>query len=179
MSRYEECLKYILKQEGGYVNNPFDRGGATNYGITQRVYNNYLTKCQLPLRSVAEIDMHEVSTIYQQEYWDKCHCSNIPIPLDLLVMDSAVQHGVNRASRWLQRCVGANQDGSIGDKTIYALHTYVVDKKLQEVINKYLSLRTSFYTQIIKNDPTQQRFEKGWKNRMDHLLKEIGKLNEC
>jgi lysozyme family protein len=170
MTRIADCLFYILEKEGGYSNNPSDKGGATNHGITQRVYNKYLTDCQLPLRSVEEIDMHEVSNIYQKEYWDKCKCSNIPIPLDIVVLDAAVQHGTSRASKWLQQCVGEVVDGIIGDKTLYALHTYVVAKRLQEIINKYLSLRTSFYSQIIKNDPTQKVFEKGWKNRMDSLV---------
>jgi len=171
--RQEECLKYILKQEGGYVNNPFDRGGATNYGITQKTYNTYLTRCQLPLRSVEEIDMHEVSMIYQQEYWDKCKCSDIPQPLDLIVMDSAVQHGVSRASKWLQQCVGVTVDGVIGKDSLYSLHNMVVSKRLKEVIDKYINLRLSFYTQIIRNDPTQGKFAKGWKNRMDSLINYI------
>ena len=41
MTRFEQCLKHILQFEGGYVNHPADRGKATNYGITQHVYNSW------------------------------------------------------------------------------------------------------------------------------------------
>lgn len=175
MNRYEECLEYILLKEGGYSNHPSDRGGATNKGVTQRTYNAYLTKHQLPLRSVEEIDSHEVSIIYQEEYWDKCRCSDIPFPLDLAVFDSAVQHGTTRASKWLQNCVGTSADGVVGDKTIYAVHDKVINKRLEDVLDNYINGRIAFYAQIIKNDPTQEKFAKGWKNRTDSLIREIGR----
>ena len=174
MSRYEYCLKYILKQEGGYTNDKVDRGGATNFGITQKTYNTYLSDNQLPLRSVEEIDSHEVSEIYKEEYWDKCRCSDIPYPLDLVVFDSAVQHGTTRASRWLQSCVGTSADGVVGDKTIYAVHDRVINKRLEDVLDNYINGRIAFYAQIIKNDSSQAKFAKGWKNRMDSLIREIG-----
>lgn len=178
MKRMEECLTYILKQEGGYSNHPFDRGGATNKGITQRTYNAYLMSCQLPLRSVEEIDSYEVSEIYKKYFWDLCQCSELPIPLDLIVLDSAVQHGPARANKWLQNCVGVPSDGIVGDKTIYAVKDKVLNKRLDAVIDCYINARIAFYAQIIKNDPTQAMFSKGWKNRIDSLLREIGKLNE-
>jgi len=151
------------------VNDPLDRGGATNKGITQKTYNAYLTKHQLPLRSVEDIDDDEVGEIYKQEYWDKCMCSDIPFPLDLIVFDSAIQHGVSRASKWLQNCVGSVPDGVVGINTIYSLHGKVLDKRIQDVIENYLNGRISFYAQIISNDPSQKKFANGWKNRMDAL----------
>jgi len=169
MTRLDSCLQYVLQWEGGFVHDPQDRGGATNKGITQKTYNTYLTKQQLPLRSVEEIDDDEVTEIYKNEYWDKCHCADIPVPLDLIVFDSAVQHGVSRASKWLQHCVGSVPDGIIGTNTIYALHGKVLDKRLQDVMDNYLNGRISFYAQIIANDPTQKKFAKGWKNRIDAL----------
>jgi lysozyme family protein len=174
----DECLDYILKQEGGYSNHPFDRGGTTNKGITQRTYNAYLMSNQLPLRSVEEIDSYEVSEIYKKYFWDLCKCSELPVPLDLIVLDSAVQHGPARANKWLQRCVGEMSDGIIGDKTLYAVKDKVINKRLEDVIDNYINGRIAFYAQIIKNDPTQEMFAKNWKNRIDSLLREIGKMNE-
>ena len=178
MNRIKYCLDYILKQEGGYSNNPNDKGGSTNFGITQKTYNTYLVSEQLPLRSVEEIDIHEVSEIYKRYYWDLCKCSEIPIPLDLIVFDSAVQHGVTRANQWLQRCVGTTPDGIVGEKTIYAVKDKALNKRLEAVIDCYINGRIAFYAQIIKNDPTQKMFSKGWKNRIDCLLREIEKWNE-
>lgn len=44
MSRFDECLKFILAREGGYVDRSEDRGGPTNKGITQVVYSAYLQR---------------------------------------------------------------------------------------------------------------------------------------
>ena len=45
---FETALLFVLKWEGGYVNNKYDKGGATNYGITQNTYNNWLMSQKLP-----------------------------------------------------------------------------------------------------------------------------------
>ena len=42
MSRFEECLKRILKHEGGFVNDPLDSGGMTNLGVTKRVWEEFV-----------------------------------------------------------------------------------------------------------------------------------------
>lgn len=50
--RYQASLKIVLVHEGGYVNHPKDPGGATNKGVTQRVYDGYRKRNGLPARSV-------------------------------------------------------------------------------------------------------------------------------
>ena len=69
MSRFDDCFHCISDCEGGYVNDPLDRGGATNCGITQRTYNAWLTKNQLLLQSVEDITDAEVRDIYKDLYW--------------------------------------------------------------------------------------------------------------
>ena len=44
---FKKALAFVLKWEGGYVNNPYDKGGATNKGITQNTYNAWLKSCGL------------------------------------------------------------------------------------------------------------------------------------
>ena len=41
-SNYNDCLTRLLKDEGGYTNNPNDSGGPTNYGITLADYRKYI-----------------------------------------------------------------------------------------------------------------------------------------
>lgn len=177
MNRFEQCLKHILQFEGGYVNHPADRGNATNYGITQRVYNAWNALKGRTLESVERIDQGEVRDIYRERYWDACRCDDLPQPLDMVVFDTAIQHGVSRAIKWLQHCVLAAVDGIIGEHTLYQLHGYVINRRLDEVIDTYLNARTAFYARLIASDPIQQVFSKGWKNRMDALRLFIRRLD--
>jgi len=165
MSRFTDCLSIICDAEGGYVDDPLDRGGATNCGITTQTYHNWLTHHGLPLKDVRDLTEEEEGAIYQDSYWT----SNLPIGLDLLVFDSAVQHGKNRAIRWLQGIIGVATDGVIGPKTMYRLNAYVLQYTLPVLIAHYIEKRRQFYAAIITSDPTQARFKRGWENRMTKL----------
>lgn len=167
MGRFDDCLHFICDREGGYVNDPLDRGGATNCGITQRTYTDWLTHNHLPLKSVQDITDEEVHDIYKDNYWVR----DLPVGLDLLVFDSAVQHGKGRAVKWLQELVGVATDGVIGDDTRYHVNQYILREGKTTLINMYMDRRQRFYDAIILADPTQGRFKHGWQNRMD-LLKE-------
>ena len=72
---FKKALSFVLKWEGGYVNNPNDRGGATNKGITQNTYNSYLQSKGRPTKDVRYITDAEVEDIYYSRYWlpAKCH----------------------------------------------------------------------------------------------------------
>jgi lysozyme family protein len=103
VENFENCLKFVLQWEGGYVDDPHDRGGATNYGVTQAVYNEYLThRGELP-RLVRHISRSEVKDIYKRKYWDVCRCGNLPLGMDLAVFDFAVNSGPARALSVLTR----------------------------------------------------------------------------
>lgn len=168
MNRFSDCLAYVLKREGGFTDDLVDRGGATNFGITQRVYDAYRNSLTLPVRSVRYITPEEVSEIYEKEYWTPM----LPAPLSLCVFDAAVQHGAVRARKWLQRALGQVEDGALGPVTRKALEVQVQhDPHTPDIVFVYNAVRDQFYEQIIKNDPTQERFRHGWANRMVELRK--------
>jgi len=169
LSRYEECLAFILKEEGGYANNKADRGGPTNRGITQRKYDEWQERHGLPLQDIRRITHSEVEAIYRGAFWNQCDCPNLHIPIDLVVFDSAVQHGPGRAAKWLQHVVGAAVDGVIGFKTLYAVNDNVMRGRIKTIVSDYLDLRSAFYSGIIARDPTQKIFERGWRSRMVRL----------
>ncbi|KAJ0337308.1 hypothetical protein COL154_014313, partial [Colletotrichum chrysophilum] len=98
------ALKAVLGFEGGYVNNRHDPGGATNHGITQRVYNAW--RKVKGLRSVREIAPEEVETIYRTSYADPVRFDDLPAGVDLITFDSAVNSGVSRGAQWLQGAAG-------------------------------------------------------------------------
>ena len=99
MSTFDVVLPIILGFEGGYVHDPADHGGATNHGVTQRVYDAYRASLGQPPQSVAVIGAEDVAALYRRDYWDAVHGDALRMPLALAVFDLAVNSGVNRAIR--------------------------------------------------------------------------------
>lgn len=116
-TRFDKSLNFILKLEGGYT---VDNGGPTNLGITQTTYNTYRKRHDRPLKPVNDITLGDAEAIYQADYWDACHCSDLPAGLDLALFDASVQHGPETAIKLLQRVLRVEVDGGIGPKTIAA-----------------------------------------------------------
>ena len=168
MSRFDDCLPFILKMEGGYVNNPNDRGGATNKGIIQITYDVWRNKHELPLRPVKDIGEDEVHDIYKEMYW-----TDLPIPLDILIFDSAIQHGKGRAIKWLQNLVGTKADGLCGMNTKTLVNQYILRFSMEKLLTEYLGVRRNFYAAIIARDSSQQVFAKGWANRMKGIEEQL------
>jgi lysozyme family protein len=163
---YEDCLKKILVYEGGYSNHPLDKGGETNLGITQHVYDRYRDGLVLPRRSVKYIERSEISVIYWKGYWVPCKCGELPSPLDLIVFDCSVLHGPSKAIKILQKIVGVEVDGIIGSKTLEAIKAI---GSVKDVCSSYLEARENHFRDIVKRDPEQVVFLKGWLNRLSHL----------
>lgn len=109
MDTFEKALKFTLQWEGGYVNNPNDSGGATNKGITQRVYDEYLINKGLPPFSVRNILQKEVEDIYKELYWNKVGADSLDPKLAIAAFDFAVNSGVNRARRYVTQCDSAEK----------------------------------------------------------------------
>lgn len=156
---FEMMLARVLKHEGGYVNHPDDPGGATNKGVTQRVYDAWRKERRLILRNVKYIESHEVSSIYYFNYFAAAKCDLLPKALAFQVFDGAVNSGVSRSVKWLQAVVGAEQDGVLGPKTL----KLVMAADPEKVIESYLNRRLDF----MKSLSTWKTFGRGWQRRID------------
>jgi lysozyme family protein len=100
---FERCLAITLKWEGGYSNHPDDPGGPTMKGIIQREYDAWRKKQGKRRRPVRQIEAGELRAIYRSEYWDVCECGGLSPGMDLCMFDAAVNSGVARAKKWLER----------------------------------------------------------------------------
>lgn len=154
---FNEAIKHILKSEGGYVNDPDDMGGETNYGITKRVaiahgYDG----------DMKSIPMSLVNDIYKKSYWDKSHCNELPAKVRLIHFDTAVNMGVGRANQFLQKSIGVTVDGVVGKITLSKAHK--CDLKT------YSRVRLVYYVKIIINKPVQIKYINGWFNRVLDIL---------
>ena len=119
---FRNCLTLTLAYEGGYVNHPKDPGGATNKGVTQKVYDSYRQLNNLPNKSVAGISFGEAAAIYRQQFWAGLRADQMPDGVDYAVFDYSVNSGVFRASCALQRAIGVGVDGHIGVVTLARLN---------------------------------------------------------
>lgn len=159
-TNFPQSLSYVLENEGGYVNHPADPGGATNKGVTQAVYDDWRAARGIMKQSVRLIAPPEVSAIYRKQYWDAVSGDKLPSGLDYAVFDFAVNSGVNRAARYLQKCLGfATQDGKIGPQTLGAI------KDPGALIDALCDRRRAFLQQL----PTFGHFGKGWMRRVDQV----------
>ena len=163
---FEAALQFVLRQEGGYVDNPDDPGGATNHGVTQHTYDAYRTAQGQPPNPVSDITDAEVSDIYATDYWSACHCSDIERQanewLALVVFDTAVNSGVSRAAQLLQGLLGVTADGSIGPRTLGAL----AGRDARQLAEDYLWARLAFDASIAASRPAARQFLPGWVNRL-------------
>ncbi len=156
-TNFEDALAALLKHEGGYVNHPSDPGGMTNLGVTKRVWEEWVN------RPVDETEMRSltpdtVAPLYKAKYWDMVHGDQLPSGVDLCVFDCAVNSGVKRAAKFLQRAVGVDDDGVIGRGTLAAVEALAPE----EIIDRFCAERLSFLEAL----PTFATFGKGWSRRV-------------
>jgi lysozyme family protein len=161
---FDASFARIIKSEGGYVNDPADRGGETNLGVTIGAWGAYLNRAIQPGEMKA-LTVDTVKPFYKQMYWDKVKGDDLPVGVDYTVFDFAVNAGVGRAAKFLQRAVGAVDDGVIGSGTL-ALVAKITPRKL---LQNFAQQKEAFYNSLAEKNPTQQKFLKGWMARVDHV----------
>lgn len=163
MSGFQQALPIVLGFEGGISNDPHDRGGLTNHGITQVVYDGWRRTGRVPIRPVSEITREEVEAIYYREYWLGGRCDSVPWPLALAHFDACVNHGQGNAWRLMQKALGVAEDGVPGGQTYAALRR----ADYRDLAWKWTEARAVFYAGIVRNRPDQSRFLAGWlRNRV-------------
>lgn len=176
-----EALAFILAREGvhlergdtGYVNNPNDPGGATNYGITQGTFSAWLASQGLPSRHVRSIRYDEVHAIYERNYWRDGKCDRIADShpkLALAHMDAGVNHGLVQAAKFLQRAVHVTADGVIGPVTLGA----VAEADEARAVSRYLLQRAAFYRTLAERRPASREFLFGWLARLRWVARATG-----
>lgn len=164
---FDSALPFILREEGGYVNDPDDAGGATNRGVTQTTYDTFRKSVGLEERAVRYLTQEETKTIYSK-IWTDCKADQLPTGLNLVHFDFAVNAGNRQAAKILQRTVGANDDGIIGPRTL----AKVKEANVEEAIFEYSDLRRAFYRNIAVTRPKNVKFLRGWllrTNRAERL----------
>jgi hypothetical protein len=86
---FNEAVEFVLRWEGGYVNDPNDPGGETKYGISKRAH---------PDLDIKNLTLDEAKNIYYNDYWLKADCDHYFFPANYLMFDTSVNMGISRAN---------------------------------------------------------------------------------
>jgi lysozyme family protein len=171
----EELIDALTDREGGYVNHPSDRGGPTNYGITEAVARAHGFS-----GSMRNLPRSEAAAIYKRLYWlrprfDQVAKRSVAVASELF--DSAVNMGPAVAATFLQRALSALNrdrqdyadlvpDGRIGPATLAALDKFLELRgkaKVETVLLKALdALQGERYIRLAERRPANEAFLYGW-----------------
>jgi lysozyme family protein len=164
-ANFDRAQAIIKVYEGGYVDDPKDPGGATNFGITQATLSRWRRR-QVTKAEVAAMSYDEAKDIYFAEYWSRSSCDAMPGPLALPVYNIAVHAGVGTAARFLQHALNQNGaavsvDGGIGGETLGA----VAQAPLPGVISDLIDL----YEDLLRAQRNFPHYKNGFLGRVSKL----------
>jgi lysozyme family protein len=157
VSNWDNSFKLMLKSEGGFVNHPSDPGGMTNLGVTKATWENWVGR-ESDEAEMRGLTPEKVEPLYKKKYFDAVRGDELPMGLDYLMFDFAVNAGAGRAIKTLQTAVGVTPDGGFGPMTMAAVQA--VDPV--ELIERFSQAKENFYRSLT----TFSTFGKGWLNRV-------------
>lgn len=169
MADVNKLAPIILKWEGGYVNHPNDKGGPTNKGVTIATWR----KVGYDKDGDGDIDVDDlklltnedvVNRVLKPHYWDKWKADQIKNQsVANLVVDWVWGSG-SWGIKFPQRILDVKDDGIVGAKTLAAINEY---PDHSELFKKLWLRRKQHFEDIVKADPSQKVFLKGWLNRLN------------
>ena len=177
----QTLIAQVIRAEGGYSNDPSDRGGETMYGITKAVAreNGYTGP-------MADLSFNVAFALYEKRYWQPLkldHIASYHDDLAVQLFDFGVHSGITKAGKTLQQVLNVlNQqqtlysdltaDGIVGSKTLEALKLFYQHRQKQGLVVLFQAIkskRMSFCIDIALSDQTQERYQYGWLKRIVNL----------
>ena len=162
MADKNKLIPIIKNWEGGYSDNPNDRGGATNSGVTLAVYQSVYGKNKTK-NDLKRMTNEQWDYIFTKLYWNKWKADEIKNQsIANILVDWVWMSGYGTIKK-IQALFGLTADGIVGNKTI----SYINSHDQEDVFNKIWNRRKQFYESLVKNNPSQKVFLKGWMNRLN------------
>ena len=168
MANSSKLIPFILQWEGGFVNDPDDLGGATNKGITIGAFTEYKKRKgqKAPtvddLKNISDDEWHDV---FKSLYWDRWKADEIKSQsvANILVdwVWASGSHGIKRP----QRLLGMKEDGIVGKQTITAVNAMDAATLFKMIKDD----RAKFIDEICKARPKNEKYRKGWMNRINAI----------
>ena len=153
LTKFDDIIEVVLEHEGGYVNDPDDPGGETNFGIAKRSH---------PDVDIANLTKDGAKEIYKEHYWDRNKVEDLSEELRHIYFDMCVNQGKGRAVKIMQRAANAKGavlkvDGGMGPMTIAAMDGVELDR-----VRAY---RVKYYADLVTRKPDLEKFYFGWFRR--------------
>lgn len=171
----DDLLEDLLRREGGYVNNPSDRGGPTNLGITQKTLAAYYGR-PASIEDVKRITPELAKEIYQRIYLDGPGIHTMPEPIQPALFDAAVNSGPRRSIEWLQQVLNyagygpLQADGAVGPAT-RAAAVKAQGEMGAMLLAALVDQRRAFLEDLMRGDPSQEKFRRGWIRRLLEFMR--------
>ena len=184
MKNVQEIARAIVVREGGFVNDPDDPGGATNFGVTIGT----MRALGLDLDRDGDVDLEDVLLmtadqaieIFIKNYFKRPNIDLLPVPLQATVFDMNVNAG-NRSIKILQKLAGElgeplKVDGGLGPKTAAAVHR-IFDRVGSDLVEDYGRYRRDYYYRLGDRRPALRKFARrrdggkgGWITRAEEFI---------
>lgn len=151
---FEVFIERVLGLEGGYVNNPADPGGETQWGIAKRSYPN------IDIKALTRVEAIE---IYRRDFWQRVHADEMPTAVAFQALDFCINSGIETSIRKLQAALGVADDGHWGPVTRAA----VSNAHIPALLTRFIAERLDFMRRL----STWPSFGKGWAGRIAEDLR--------
>lgn len=166
MADVRKLKPFILKWEGGFVNDPADLGGATNKGVTIGTYKEYRKKKGLPEPTVEDLKKlsdDEWTDILKTYYWNRWKADQIQNQsIANILVDWVWASGVH-GIKIPQDILEVSADGIVGKSTIAAINAY---QPQAELFGRIKQARYDFIDRICEKRTANNKFKNGWRNRI-------------
>lgn len=171
MANAQIMVPFILKSAGGWVNNPNDKGGETNKDITLTVWQSVFGMFSHDrFMAMAQDDWY---TIFKRCFWDNIFGDSIASQrIANTIVDFVWGSGLYTPEKLVQEALNdlgghLTIDGVFGPATIEAINSTANEEELyKHIIQKHID----FINALVKNNPSQEVFYKGWMNRINNLI---------
>lgn len=184
-SAFQKSYRHTLNHEGGYADDPVDRGGETYKGIARNHHpewpgwiriDDHKARPGFPqsLRDDENLDQM-IADFYKEHYWDSISLGQLQHEnIAVEMFDIAVNMGTRTAAKMLQEALNLTNrnerdypelavDGIIGPITLSRVNGHRRPETVFKVLN---GLQAERYLNIVRNDPSQEKFLAGWYNRV-------------
>ncbi len=165
MADPKKLKPFILRWEGGYVNDPDDSGGATNKGITIATFRHYYGT-NATIKQLQALTDEQWMHIFLCGFWNPFKADNIANQsIANICVDWAWASGTGTAIREVQALLGVAVDGIVGAKTLAAIN----NANQRHLFAKIQSARLRFVDAVVRRSPRKKKFLNGWRRRINSL----------
>ena len=167
MADYRKLKPFILRWEGGYINDQADLGKQTNKGVTLSTYRSVFGKNKT-VSDLKKITDEQWEFIFKKFYWDKWKADDINDQNVANILVDWLWCSGSYGIKIPQRVLGVSVDGIVGSKTIAAIN----ERDGRELFDTIKQERKDFIDRICQTRPQNRKFKNGWLNRINSLAYE-------